>query len=191
MKKVVIIAVLLIIYFSTSAQVISFVTDSEKDYSDSTRTSYLTINGYIPDDARLIIEQEIISHPDVSNFSFYDNTNLMKCMFTSNASIDEKQIVEMINDIISDYSQLNPDQNIQQIVYRIDDNSFKFKISGIQNDEYKQKIIGELRLNEKVLSVDINLQNMCKMVVTKETDIQFVEKLFSELGLEITEITKN
>lgn len=191
MKKNLLLFLFAFLCYGMNAQVLSFTTDAIKEYEDNTRTSYLTLVGVVPAEIRPVIEIEIKSKPDVLNFSFYDNTNLMKCMFSSAISVDEKQIVEMINDVIEKYSLSNTNQEIQQIGYKEADYAVKFKVSGIKDAEHRQNLINHLNLNDNIISVDINIQNICKMVITKGTDISFIEKLFSELGLKISEINNN
>jgi hypothetical protein len=189
MKKVVIIAVLLIIYFSTSAQIISFVTDSEKDYSDSTRTSYLTINGYIPDDALRIIEQEVLSNPEVYHFSFYNLSNKQKCMITCNSNLSNDVIVEIINDILSTYGLLSSENDFRNTYYTLNDKTVKLRIIGISDELAKSSIVDAVLQNINVVSFEINPENIGKLVIKREVGKDEIFNLFNSLGLGVQEIT--
>lgn len=177
------------IYMSVNSQIVSFTTDAVKEYNDNTRTSYITLNGIISEDLRVVIERELVSHPDVSLFSFYDNTNFNKCMFTSAISVDESQLVDMINDIIDNYELTIPDIDMLQTVYFSTTKAVKFKVSGITDGESKSKAIDKLLRDKQVVSVEINPNNICKLEITKETHKDYIKKIFTEVGIEISEIT--
>jgi len=190
MKKTILICTCILCSFVINAQITSSKLISTKTYENQTQTSYLVLSGYIQEDFKEDLTKQIENHPDIKKFSFYDNTNIMKCMFTSNLSINENQIVDLINDIISEYS-------LQKIV---DKNSMveksnslyvlKFNILDIKNESQKQQILNSLTNNELVFSVDINSDNVCKLVLKEEIEIEFIVNIFEDLGLRVSLIDK-
>ena len=190
MKKTFLFFIIILSGIIINAQVTSSNLLSQKIYDNKSQTTYLELSGFIPEYAKGDLTEQIENHPDIEKFSFYDNTNIMKCMFTSELSMDEKQVVDLINDIISEYS-------LQKIV---DKNSMveksnslyvlKFNILDIKNESQKQQILNSLTNNELVFSVDINSDNVCKLVLKEEIEIEFIVNIFEDLGLRVSLIDK-
>lgn len=186
MKKRLLFILFAFVYLNVNSQVLSFRTDAVKEYDDNTRTSYITLDGVISSDIIPVIEKEILVNQDVKHFSFYDNTNRSKCMFTSVSSVDGKQIVDMINDIISE--NIREDKNTQPVDI-INDEVFKFNLEGIKDEMHKKQIVEILLRYGWVISADINVDNVCKLVLKKGTEMPEIEKVFENLGLKISLIT--
>jgi len=100
MKKLYLFTITLLSVVYLSAQVKDFSIVSSKTYENNTRTSYLLLDANLDDDTAILIEKELEQHPDISRFSFYAKPNLSKCMFTTNISIDEQVVVDLMNDVI-------------------------------------------------------------------------------------------
>lgn len=186
MKKRLLFILFALVYLNVNSQVLSFRTDAVKEYDDNTKTSYITLNVVITPDIIPVIEKEMLVNRDVKYFSFYDSTNRSKCMFTYASSVDEKQIVDMINHIISDNTLKN---NNLQSVNILNDEVLKFNLEGIKDEMHKKQIVEILLQYGWVISVDINEDNVCKLILKKGIEIPEIEKVFENLGLKISLIT--
>jgi uncharacterized membrane protein len=190
MKKTALFFIIILTGIILNAQVTSSNLISQKIYNDKNQTTYLELSGFIPEYAKEDLTKQIENHPDINKFSFYDNTNIMKCMFTSELSINKKQVVDLINDIISDYSLqkvVNNNSTLGQ------DNSLqvlKFNILNIKDESQKQQALNALMENDWVSSANINSDNVCKLVLMKEMQMEFIVKVFEDLGLNVSLIDK-
>jgi hypothetical protein len=189
MKKNVLVFLFVFTSVFINAQIVSYNLDSAKEYDDNTRTAYLTLIGTVPIELHAVIQGEIMAYPNVLSFSFYDNTDAMKCMYSSENSVDEKKIVEIINEIILNNSSSLTSYNSQLQAECVQEEVLKFTISGAVDEAQRINIVDVFSKYTWVKSVDINPDNVCKMVLFKEANIAEIEKIFKELGLETSLIT--
>ncbi|MDD4150616.1 MAG: hypothetical protein PHE33_11385 [Bacteroidales bacterium] len=170
------------------AQVTAVSVDSEKNYENNTKTAYLTLRGYYGTDLIEGISEQLNSHPDISLFSFYDNTNNKKCMYTASSDFTELMLVDIINDFMSEYYQFDSSNDLPNTEYFEDIKAVKFNISGITDDNHKAQIISELSQLDFVTAVEINHQGICKISIGKTTKGDTIRTAFNNLNLEIIEI---
>jgi len=190
MKTIISLVLLGFICLSIEAQIISYSVDSEKQYSNDTKTAYLSLTGSIDESILTDIEREIMSNAEITNFSFYMNGNDIKCMYTGNISVTEAEIVQMVNDIYAVYLDSDDGQDFPNTVYGEYMKTVKFIVSGISDEGHKQQIIEDISENVAVISVEINPENICKLSVMTNVDKYMIEEIFSELNLEIIVINK-
>ena len=99
MKRIFLLTIIVLSVIGVHAQIKSFEIAASKVYENNTRTSYLVLSGNIDEEYAQIIVKELESNEEIQKFSFYDSSDLMKCMFTSDKSVTEAMIVDMINDV--------------------------------------------------------------------------------------------
>lgn len=190
MKTIICQILFIVICISVNAQIVSFTVDAEKQYNNDTRTSYLTLTGSIDSDMKLDIEREIVNNPAISTFSFLNDTDAIKCMYTVNNSISDNEIIQMINDIYAVYLNSDSGLDFPNTVYGESDKTVKFIVSGITDEGHKQEIIEAISGDASVVSVEINPDNICKLSVMTNVDKYMIQEMFSDLSLEIVVINK-
>ncbi len=188
MKKI-LLSLLLCIVTSLFAftQVTKVSVDSEKQYENNTKTAYLTLHGYYDTDLLDGISRQLNSHPDISLFSFYDNANKTKCMYTANAGLSKTILIDLINDFLSDYYEFDHSNDLPNTEYFEDAKEVKFEVSGIKDDDHKAQIILELSKFGFVNAIKINEQGICKISISKTTRGASIKTAFNDLHLEIIE----
>jgi len=151
MKKLFFVTVAMLSVIYLSAQVKSFSISSSKTYDNNTRTSYLVLDADLDEELALIIEKDLERHPDISKFSFYAKPNLSKCMFTTNISIDEQIVVDLMN-------------------YAIHTNTETSQI--LERDFSNRGLINNLHAVRFTLDIDIDNDLLQELMSTfKESDI--------------------
>jgi len=190
MKTIISIILLGFIYFVANAQIISYNVDSEKQYDNDTKTTYLTLIASIDESMMTDIEREIVNNPDITTFSIFQNGTDIKCMYTVNNSISDTEIIQMINDIYAVYLNSDDGLDFPNTVYGDYEKTVKFILSGILDENHKQQIIEEISDNASVVAVEINPDNICKLSVMKNVDKYMIQEMFSELDIEIVVINK-
>ncbi len=146
------IAMLSVIYLN--AQVKSFNVISSKTYVNNTKTSYISLNANIDNETALIIEKEIEEHPDISKFSFYAKPIFTKCMFTTNTSLDEQMVIDLINDVINNYFDDNIKQTFGNSSFINGYYKVEFRINESLNSETVKEI--QLKFKNNELIYDVN-----------------------------------
>jgi hypothetical protein len=189
MKKNVLVLLFAFMCVMLNAQILSYNLDSAKEYDNNTRTAYLTLIGTVPIELHPVIQREILANPNVLSFSFYDNTNPLKCMFSSESSVNEMQIVENINEIILNNSSSFMLNNSQIQVENLKEEVLKFTLTGSVEEAQRLHVVDVFSKYSWVKSVDINADNVCKMVLYKDANITEIERIFKELGVETSLIT--
>lgn len=190
MKTIICQVLFIFICVSLNAQIVSFSVDAEKQYTNNTRTTYLTLTGIIDNEMIVDIEREIINNSDINTFSLYNSSDEIKCMYTVNNSLSDDEIVQMINDIYAVYLNSDIGMDFPNTVYGEFEKTVKFMVSGITDEGHKQEIIETISSDASVVSVEINPDNICKLSVMTNVDKYMIEELFSELNLEIVVINK-
>lgn len=191
MKKLVLLLASSLICVFTIAQISEVKIDSEKQYENATRTTYLSLDGYYGSELTEGISAHLNSHPDILLFSFYDETNPKKCMYTANNSLNKSILVEIINDFLSGYYQFDMSDDLPYTKYFANVKTVKFNVSGIVDDNHKTQIISTLSLLNFVSEIKINQQNICKISISKTTKGSVIRAVFDELNLEIIESINN
>lgn len=184
MKTTITIFFLIFIFgYNLNAQIKSFSVDGSKEYPNKTRTSYLTFSGYIAPDLAGIIATEMSKHPLILVFSFYDETDNLKCMYTSDLRLDDEKIVDLINSIILKNNKELIVYEFPNTVYNGDTKFVKVEIQGLENEGAKKQVIDELLKYDQVVSVEINNDNYCSILMKnsmnalKVKDILLSQKL--------------
>lgn len=190
MKTIISLVLLGFICFVAKAQIISYSVDSEKQYDNDTKTTYLSLTGSIDESIITDIEREIVNNPDITTFSIFQNGTDIKCMYTVNNSISDAEIIQMINDIYAAYLDSDNGLDFPNTVYSEYEKTVKFILSGILDQGHKQQIIEEISDNASVVAVEINPDNICKLSVMTNVDKYMIQEMFGELNLEIVVINK-
>lgn len=190
MKTIIGSILLSFICIAATAQIISYNVDSEKQYDNDIKTTYLSLTGSIDESIITDIEREIVNNPDITTFSFFQNGTEIKCMYTVNNSISDAEIIQMINDIYAAYLDSDNGLDFPNTVYSEYEKTVKFILSGILDEDHKQQIIEEISDNASVVAVEINPDNICKLSVMTNVDKYMIQEMFGELNLEIVVINK-
>lgn len=104
MKKILLVAIIALSAIGLQAQIKNYDVVASKTYENGTRTAYLEIEAELDHDLAVIITKELESNPDIHKFSFYAEPDFTKLMFTSNISVDEQMVVDLMNEVLfSDY----------------------------------------------------------------------------------------
>ncbi|MDD2636563.1 MAG: hypothetical protein PHW82_13810 [Bacteroidales bacterium] len=183
---------LLVLSFMTSilsyGQVTGVSIDSKKHYENNTTTAYLTLRGYYGTDIIVGMSEHLNAHPDISLFSFYDNKNPKKCMYTANNNLSETTLINIINDFLSEYYEFDISNDLSHTKYFADNKTVKFKVTGINDDNHKDYIISQLSELEFINAIKINQEGICKINTNKTIKGITIITAFNDLNLGIIEI---
>jgi len=188
MKKTFILVFLFLSAYIVDAQIVSYSVDASKSYDTNKKTIYLSLRGFYTDEAAIFIENEILQNPEIIQFSFYDQTNKKKCMYTADIALTEAEFVEMINDILENFGMGKLETDYPQTVYFENEKALKFEIVGVRDEAHRQRIIDELSDNENIISMEIGSGNVCKLVLKRNADMTLIEEYFNDLEVEISRI---
>jgi hypothetical protein len=177
MKKSITFFLIILFGLNLNAQIKSFIVDGSKEYVNKTRTSYLTFSGYIAPELSGVITTEMSKHPLILVFSFYDKTDYLKCMYTSDLRLDDQQVIDLINDIITQNTKPVAAYEFPNTVYSLDTKLVEIKIQGIKTEEHKKQIIQELLRYDQIITVEINKDNYCNIVMNKSMNSQKVKDI--------------
>jgi hypothetical protein len=184
MKKAGFVFLLLLSVFSINAQIKSFVVDASKVYDNNTRTVYLTIEWDFDNEMVEKVSTIIQEHPDIKLFSFYNSQDYRKLMFTSDLSIDEAVVVDLINDAI-----LSEDQNNELVRYEFAKSEnhggeyiVSFKIEGISSSEQSNRICDEFKKLEIFNDILIDFDSNCTLRSNQVIDYSTVNHVIRSNG---------
>ena len=181
MKKVILFFVMAVYAMTLFSQVNSFKIDASKTYEDGKKTSYLTLCGQIDVDDTILVEEELESLPGVYKFSFYNSKDLSKCMFTSDLSIDEALIVDMIYDVIDAIKE--EDANIDQGKH------MQFSESSLLNNYYSVRFeINDLSPDDNKLVLEITHTFKDNPMISDVNYNNGIWELFSQQSIKPTDI---
>lgn len=180
MKKTFILVILLVAGFFVQAQVLSYGIDASKSYDNNTKTVYLSLEGFYTETQARFIEKEILLIPEIKHFSFYDQSNSKKCMYSSDVSFDDTEILEILNYLIEKSNLVGQETGSPQAYYAGNQKTIKIFLSNVGN---KSLLIDELYEISGVVSVDINNDNVCKIVMEKDLPWSRVEEKLRENGV--------
>jgi len=189
MKKLFILAALSLLTIGIQAQIDSYVVDASKVYENNTRTSYLTLYGNWDTKIAEIIQQEVIARPGVKEFSFYDASDLAKCMFISETSVDENAIVGIINEVIASFETEGENQDIRVFgnsfyeneVYRV-----VFTLDGVQDHQVITEIYKAFKNDDDISDVNFN-NDAWELFSPNQLSPCDIESLVKDWGLTISE----
>ncbi len=156
MKKLFFVTVAMLSVIYLSAQVKSFSISSSKTYENNTRTSYLVLDADLYEELALIIEKDLERHPYISKFSFYAKPNLSKCMFTTNISIDEQIVVDLMNDAIHTNTETSQilERNFSNRGLINNLHSVRFTLDIDIDNDLLQELMSTFKESDIILDVD-------------------------------------
>ena len=185
MKKTFILVILLLFGFIVSAQVSAYAVDASKSYDNNTKTVYLSLEGNYNETQARFVEIEILHNPEIRHFSFYDKSNSKKCMYNADISFDDTRILELINDLIEKSNLAGQETGSPQAYYAENQKTIKLFLNDVGN---KSLIIDELYEISGIVSVDINNDNVCKIVMEKDLPWSRVEEKLRENGVNFNSV---
>lgn len=191
MKKIITIILISGISLLSFSQITGFRTNSQKSYQDNKTTVYLELEGHLKTELLEGISENLNSHPDIDLFAFIDPTNPNKCMFTSNSDFTPGNLVDVINDFITEFVEFDNESDLSNTFYFDMHKSTKFKLNRTLNETEKAQLITEVSNQDYVILFEINNENICKLTYLKTTSGNTIRNLFSNFNLEIIEIQKN
>jgi hypothetical protein len=169
---------------SLFSQVYSYTVTSSKEYPNNTRTSYIELDIKIDVSSKDFISQEILSNPLISNFSFYDKSDLSKCMFTYETSIDDITIVQMIYDF-TDANNGGNDSRFSESWESENENEYFFQIDGINSDIQSKQIVEYLMKDQNIKNAVINSSG-CKIITLQELTPEYIQKILDKFEVNIS-----
>lgn len=191
MKKIVILFLISGISLISFSQISGFRITSQKSYQDEKSTTYLELEGHLKTELLEGISENLNSHPDIDLFAFTDPAYPNKCMFTSNSDFTTADLVDVINDFITEFVEFDNESDLSNTFYFDMHKSSKFKLNRTLNETEKAQLISEVSHQDYVISFEINNENICKLTCLKTTSGNTIRNLFSNFNLEIIEIQKN
>ncbi len=187
MKKIFLMTITLLSVVYLNAQVKSFDVISSKTYENNTRTSYIHLDADLDAETAIIIEKELEQHPDISRFSFYAKPNLSKCMFTTNISVDEQIVVDLMNDAIFTNTETTTiakrDFRSRGFINNLHVTSFALDFD-IDSD-LLQEIMTSFKENDLIIDVDYDSKSRFKISSNELIYPQYIEDLLLEWEIEI------
>ncbi len=187
MKKLYLFTITLLSVVYLSAQVKDFTIVSSKTYENNTRTSYLTLDANLDDDTAILIEKELEQHPDISRFSFYAKPNLSKCMFTTNISLDEQMVVDLMNEITYNFDNTASIKKFKKTNYDGKIYAVAFKLEMPQNKDYIKDAVNLLNKDNKFTDIDIIDDIHFELRSYEPINADYVISVFDEFGLKIVD----
>lgn len=187
MKRIFLLTIIVLSVIGVHAQVKSFEIAASKVYDNNTRTSYLVLSVDIDEEYAQMIVKELESNEGIQKFSFYDSSDLTKCMFTSDKSVTEAMIVDMINDVFYQNSVETPtlEGEFLKTYYENGQYMAGFKLTGIVNDDIKKEIY-EGFYNTGIFTNIIIQDNLyCELYSASPIEFDFVSGIIRALGVEI------
>jgi len=181
MKKLYLFTITLLSVVYLSAQVKDFTIVSSKTYENNTRTSYLTLDANLDDDTAILIEKELEQHPDISRFSFYAKPNLSKCMFTTNISLDEQMVVDLMNEITYNFDNTASIKKFKKTNYDGKIYAVAFKLEMPQNKDYIKDAVNLLNKDDIIDDIHFELRSY------EPINADYVISVFDEFGLKIVD----
>lgn len=183
MKRVLLLLFVCFSSFVCFAQIVHFDIVSSKTYENNTRTFYLTLVGDYDKSLCDEISSELESYPEIQKFSFYDKTDLMKCMFTADLTFDAETIVQLINDIVVSGDNSNSlsftsvwkNQAGYEIFFQIDD---------ITSDLQRRQIEEVLMKDSKITNAVVNKDD-CKIFSSEQLSPLYVQEILNKFSVEI------
>ena len=187
MKKLYLFTITLLSVVYLSAQVKDFTIVSSKTYENNTRTSYLTLDANLDDDTAILIEKELEQHPDISRFSFYAKPNLSKCMFTTNISLDEQMVVDLMNEITYNFDNTASIKKFKKTNYDGKIYAVAFKLEMPQNKDYIKDAVNLLNKDDKFTDINIIDDIHFELRSYEPINADYVISVFDEFGLKIVD----
>jgi hypothetical protein len=166
---------------SVSAQIVDFEIVSSKTYDNNTSTTYLTLVGDFDKTLCDEITSDLESYPEIQKFSFYDNTDLMRCMFTADLAFDAEKIVQLINDMVVSGNNSNSlsfaniwkNQNGYEIFFQIDE---------IVSDLQRRQIEEVLMKDSRIMNAVVNMDD-CKIISTELLSPLYIQDILNKFGI--------
>ena len=163
------------------AQIVHFDIVSSKTYENNTRTFYLTLVGDYDKSLCDEISSELESYPEIQKFSFYDKSDLMKCMFTADLAFDAEKIVQLINDMVVSGNNSNSlsfaniwkNQNGYEIFFQIDE---------IVSDLQRRQIEEVLMKDSRIMNAVVNMDD-CKIISTELLSPLYIQDILNKFGI--------
>ncbi len=187
MKNTVLLIIAVTLSIMSYGQIKSFTLISGKEYPNNTRTQYLQLDQAVNQDYHIEIKGEILSHPLITNFSFYDKTDYSQIMFTSDISLNGNDIIDIMNQVIEKSSITSENTNSKVISTQDKYLFYKFNISDTLDEALKKQIISALLKDPSIVDVKISSQEM-KIKTIREMTSDEIIILVSELDFEMTPI---
>jgi len=188
MKKAVLLTIIVLSVLGLQAQIRSFTIDGSKVYENNTRTSYLTLVGELDKDMADVIVKELGSNPDIQKFAFYDKSNLMKCMFTADKSVDEQQIVDLINEVFETYnSDFGSSRKFSKIEVYPDNIVVYFKVDGLADISDLKSFVETLIGDSMIQSVELFDDGLFKLKADANLTPEYINQKLSSYKSKIQE----
>lgn len=187
MKKLFILFIAIVVAVMAHGQIRSFSIDASKNYENNTYTSYITLQGEIDSDMAEIITAELKLNSDIQKFSFYDKSNLLKCMVTANQAISETMLVDMINDIFDNQSKILLSEKREFLKSEVSNDVYKvsFLIDGLYNSELSNKICDDFKATSLFVDILITNESICELKSMVSIDFDLVEQIIISNGVTI------
>lgn len=189
MKRIFLLTIIVLSVIGVHAQIKSFEIAASKVYDNNTRTSYLVLSGDIDEEYAQIVAKELESNEGIQKFSFYDSSDLMKCMFTSDMSVTEAMVVDMINDVFyRNYVERQVSgKEFVKSYYENGQYMVSFKFTEIVNDDMQKEIYAGLKDTGIFTNITIEDNSYCELYSASPIEFDFVSGVIQEWEVEISE----
>lgn len=184
-NSILLLLVLLSVSYYSLGQINSYQVVSSKEYADNTQTAYLEFDVKIDASFKEAITEEIMSNPLISNFSFYNKTDLSKCMFSADMSIDVETIVQMINDIVDNYIEAEGGRFINVWNDSTGQEVF-FQIDGVISD-LQRKQLAEVLMKDSLIKNAVINGSDCKIITLQKVSPEYIQIILDSFDVKINQ----
>jgi hypothetical protein len=187
MKKTLLLILILSVACLSSGQIVTHEIVSSKEYPDNTWTAYLKLDLKIQQGMEDVVTEGILLDTRIKNFSFYNKSDLSKCMFTADKSVSSDMVVDLINEIVQDnfdyisssFASVWTSDRGKEIYFRIDN---------IANDIQRKQIEEALLEDDLITNAVINGDD-CKIMTTGNFTPEYLQSILDMFGVEINPLS--
>lgn len=174
------------IVLTTMSQIESFKTDSYKEYSDGTRTEYLTLDTRISKNAVEFVKAEVLKNSLVSNFSFYDKADFSKVMFSSESGYTAENLIIAINAALEICEAEQPDVNELDERGRY---TATFQLKGVDNDTQVKNVYDLIKRLGEYSEINIDQDMICVIKSYQPVNLVEIQAVLNGVGVEIVKMS--
>ncbi len=183
MKKIVVSFIVLVVSLPAFSQMVNYTIESQKAYENGSKTVYLRFEGDFSAQARAVIEREFKTRIAVRQFSFYDQNNPTKMMFTATSGFSERELDEIMAEVHASSSETSDAKNTNIRKDRDDLDYIKFDIEGVSSKAEMKRVEAKLKSTDFIEYVAFGNLTECKLAVKKGTDMQDIKQAFETAGV--------
>jgi hypothetical protein len=183
MRRLIVSLIILAISLPVFSQMVDYTIESQKSYDNGTKTVYLSFQGDFNEHVRAVLEREFKTRVAIKQFSFYNQNDPTKLMYTATSSFGEQELDDIIAEVNASSGGKTTAKSHNISAKRENLEYMKFHVEGVSSKEEMKRIVQKLKSYDFIEYAAFGSLTECKLAVQQGADVQDVKEAFASAGV--------